>query len=251
MTTKKQSINKSIPERTLWIPKEAHSRGPNDPDISRPWLLAKEITEHLELDDTSKDEVDFLADRLLDKLESALMYYQLITAEDFDGRNISQKRTIYEGLYANLWSFYKGRMQNYLQKMGWSLAIFFCKERSFEKIAEEFINESPEHKGLVDLARKQRNAWQTDFGRSRDASEHSGDYRNGVDTYENKDDAKRFFAQVCWTAELLIAYCGSYKMKRDWNVSEVNPRSTVFDSKDRYIIEHAIQTLQRSKEQNL
>lgn len=89
--------------------KQKASWGPNDPKISRPWLFAKEITKYLELDEQTKDEADFLADRLSDKLESALMYYQLITSSDFDSRNISQKRTIYEGLYANLWSFYKGR----------------------------------------------------------------------------------------------------------------------------------------------
>lgn len=243
-SNKKQPITLDILIPEL---REKSSQGPNDPKISRPWLFAKEITKHLELDEQAKDEADFLADRLSDKLESALMYYQLITSQDFDSRNISQKRTIYEGLYANLWSFYKGRMQNYLRIMGWNLSIFFCSESNFEKEAKKFAEDYPEHKEIVEMARKQRNAWQTDFAKSRNASEHSGDYRDGTNTYETKDEAKRFFAQVCWTAETLIAYFGSYKMKRDWNVVEINPGSTIFDNQDRYVIEHAIQTTQRNK----
>lgn len=238
-------MNNNASQRSVWIAKEAHSRGLGDPHISRPWLLAKEMTQYLELDDKSKDEADFFADRLLDKLESALMYYQLITDDDFESRNTSQKRTIYEGLYANLWSFYKGRMQNYLKVMGWNLNFFFCSEKSFEKNAKKFIDDNEEHKGLVDLARSQRRAWQTNFGMSRNVAEHSGDYRGGVDTYENKEDAKRLFAQVCWTAETLIAYCGSYKMAEDWNVIDTDAKSTVFDSDKRFLVEHAVNTARR------
>jgi len=249
MTKEPHTDNKQPASLNILIPvlKQKASWGPNDPKISRPWLFAKEITKYLELDEQTKDEADFLADRLSDKLESALMYYQLITSSDFDSRNISQKRTIYEGLYANLWSFYKGRMQNYLRIMGWNLSIFFCKESNFEKEAKKFGEDYPEHTEIVEMARKQRNAWQTDFAKSRNTSEHSGDYRDGTSSYETEDDAKRFFAQMCWTAETLIAYFGSYKMKRDWNVVEINPGSTIFDNQDRYVIEHAIQTAQRYK----
>lgn len=238
-------MNDHISQRTVWIAKEAHSRDLGDPHISRPWLLAKEIAQHLELDDASKDEADFFADRLLDKLESALMYYQLITDDDFESRNTSQKRTIYEGLYANLWSFYKGRMQNYLIVMGWSLDFFFCTEKSFENNAKKFIEGNKQHEGLVKLARGQRKAWQTNFGMSRNIAEHSGDYRGGVDTYENKEDAKRLFAQVCWTAETLIAYCGSYKMAGEWDVIDMDAKLTVFDSDKRYAIEHAVNTMRK------
>jgi hypothetical protein len=226
---------------------EASSWGVDDPKISRPYLFAKEMTKYFDVDEQTRDEADFLADRLLDKLESALMYYQLITSKDFDARNISQKRTIYEGLYANLWSFYKGRVQNYLSKIGWDLTIFFCKESNFEKEAQKFVETFPEHNDVVELARKQRAAWQSDFGKSRNTSEHSGDYRDGTASFETKEDAKRLFAQVCWTAETILAYFGSYKMKREWNIIETNPGSTVFANEDRYIIEHAIQTAQRKK----
>lgn len=225
--------------------KLASSWGVDDPKISKPYLLAKGLVKHLDCDDSVRDEIDFLADRLLDKLESALMYYQLITAKDFDDRNISQKRTIYEGLYANLWSFYKGRVQNYLNRMGWNLCIFFCRDKNLDKEATYFIVKTPEHKDLVEMARKQRAAWQSDFAMSRNVSEHSGDYRDGTQSYETRDDAKRLFAQVCWTAETLIAYCGSYKMKREWNITEISPKSNVFSAEDRYVIEHALQTSQR------
>ncbi len=228
--------------------REMSSWGADDPKINKPHALAKEIAEHLDLSDADIDEVDFLADRLMDKLESALMYYQLIMADDFDERNISQKRTLYEGLYANLWSYYKGRVQNYLVRMGWNLGMFFCSESNFEKEAAKFEARFPEHKQVIELARKQRAAWQSDFGMSRNASEHSGDYRDGTSTYETKEDAKRLFAQVCWIAETVIAYFGSYKMKREWNVTEVAPGTTIFDADDRYIVEHTIQTAQREKQ---
>lgn len=229
------------------IAHEMSSWGPNDPHIPKPVMLAKKIAEHLDADEATKDEVDFLADRLMDKLESALMYYQLIYSEDFNARNLSQKRTIYEGLYANLWSFYKGRMQNYLKQMGWNLSIFFCSEDNFEKEAVKFVKKFPEHQPIVETARKQREAWQTDFGKSRNTAEHTGDYRDGTNSYETKADAKRLFAQVCWTAETLMAYFGSYKMKGEWNVIEINPGSTVFDRSERYIVEHAVMTAQREK----
>lgn len=227
--------------------REMSSWGPNDPHIPKPHMLAKEITKHLDLDDKAKDEVDFFADRLMDKIESALMYYQLIMADDFNERNISQKRTIYEGLYANLWSFYKGRVQNYLKKMGWNLTIFFCKEKNFDKEAKKFAKDNPGHKDITEFAKMQRNAWQSEFGHSRDVAEHSGDYRDGTNSYETPDDAKRLFAQVCWSAETLIAYFGSYKMEKDWNVTEIKPGSTIFDREDRYIVEHAVMTSQREK----
>ena len=227
--------------------KEASSWGADDPRISRPYILAKEMTKHLDLDEAILDEVDFLADRLLDKLEAALMHYQLITSEDFNTRNISQKRLIYEGLYASLWSFYKGRVQNYLKAMGWDISIFFCKEINFEKEAKKFTKACPEHIAVIDLARKQRKAWQSDFAKSRNTSEHSGDYRDGTNTYENPNDAKRLFAKVCWLAETLVAYFGSYKMKPEWNVVETNPGSSVFDDKERHVVEHAIQTTQREQ----
>jgi hypothetical protein len=238
-------MSDDILKQNIWTVEEKHSVGVSDPKISKVWVLAKEITKHLEIKESEKDEADFFADRLLDKLESALMYYQLIEAKDFNERNISQKRTIYEGLYANLWSFYKGRMQNYLEKIGWKIGFFFCKEKSFEKLAENFIKQNPEHSILVEMARKQRELWQTDFGMSRDSSEHNGDYRHGIATYESKKDAREFFARVCWSAETLIAYCGSYSMTRDWNIVEERPNASIFDMEDRYVVEHAIQSIQR------
>lgn len=226
---------------------ESSSWGPSDPHIPKPHLLAKEITKYLDLDDATKDEVDFFADRLMDKIESALMYYQLIMADDFDERNISQKRTVYEGLYANLWSYYKGRVQNFIKQMGWDTALIFCRESNFDSLSNTFISANPEKEDLVEFARNQRNAWQTAFGRSRDVAEHSGDYRDGTALYDNKEDAKRLFAQVCQTAETYIAYFGSYKMKQDWNVSEIKPGATIFDRDPRFIVEHAVMTAQKRK----
>lgn len=227
--------------------REVASWGPDDPKIFKLYMFAKEITKYLDLSEKKLDKSDFLADRIKDKLESALMYYQLIMADDFDTRNISQQRTIYEGLYANLWSFYKGRVQNYVKHMGWDLKIFFCSPRDFDEESELFIEKFPDHKSIVEMAKKQRDAWQSEFARSRNISEHSGDFRDGTPTYENKHDAMRIFAQVCWTAETIMAYFGSYKMKREWNIVEVAPGTTIFDENKRYIIEHAIMTSQRNK----
>ena len=222
--------------------KEVSRWGPDDPYIPKPHQLAKAITEHLDIDDITKDEVDFFADRLMDKIGSALMYYQLIMADDFEGRNTSQKRTIYEGLYAHLWSFYKGRVQNYLNKMGWDVGFLFCKEENFEKQSSKFIQKNPDHKPIIDYAKKQRDGWQTKFAISRNIAEHSGDYRDGAEYYDSPDKAKYFFTQVCWSAETLISYFGSYKMLPDWNVYEIKPNATIFDRDPRFIVEHALVT---------
>ena len=234
-------------QKTVWFSEEKHSRDADDPHIERIWLFAKEICKHLDTDDKTIDEADFFADRLLDKLESALMYYQMIKLDDFDKRNISQRRTIYEGLYSNLWSFYKGRVQNFLIVAGWDLSMFFCKEKNFESVAAKFVETNPDHKDLVELARKQRETWQNKFGKSRNASEHSGDYRNGIETFETKGEAQQLFAQVCWMSETLLAYCGSYKMEEQWNVIEENPGTNIFQDKNRYVIEHGLQTAMREK----
>ena len=232
---------------TIPIIRETSSWGPDDPHIPKPHQLAKAITEHLDLDAKTKDEVDFFADRLMDKIESALMYYQLIMDKDFEKRNISQNRTIYEGLYANLWSFYKGRVQNYIRKMGWNVAFLFCDDKNFEKEAKRFITENHGMQEVVDFTRKQREAWQNAFGHGRNVAEHSGDYRDGTDSYETPEDAKRLFAQICWTAETFMACFGSYKMERDWNVTEIKPGATIFDREPRYIVEHAVMTTQRER----
>jgi hypothetical protein len=232
---------------TMPVLREMSSWGPDDPHIPKPHALAKDITDHLKLDATTKSEVDFFADRLMDKIESALMYYQLIMADNFEKRNISQKRTIYEGLYANLWSFYKGRVQNYLNKMGWDIAFFFCDEKNFAKKIEKFLDDNPGHEKVIEFAHEQRDAWQNNFGRSRNIAEHNGDYRGGASSYETPGDAKRLFAQVCWTAETLIAYLGSHKMDEDWNVVEVKPKATIFDREARYVVEHAVMTAQRER----
>jgi len=232
---------------TIPVLREMSNWGPNDPDISRPHRLAKGIANYIDLDDATKDEVDFFADRLMDKLESALMYFQLIMADDFNDRNISQKRTLYEGLYANLWSFYKGRVQNFIVKMGWNINFAFCGNKNFAKESTSFLNDNPDHREIISFLKKQRDEWQTNFGHSRDVAEHSGDYRDGTSSYDTPEDAKRLFIQICSTAETLISYFGSYKMEREWNVIEVNPKSTVFDRCERFTIENAIVTNQRNK----
>lgn len=239
-------LNKSQ-SQTVWFSEEKHSRDADDPHIERIWMFAKEISKHLDSDEKTIDEADFFADRLLDKLESALMYYQMIKLDDFDKRNISQKRTIYEGLYSNLWSLYKGRVQNFLIVAGWNLSMFFCKEKNFESEAQKFVENNSGHEDLVGLAREQRKAWQNKFSESRNASEHSGDYRKGVETYETKAEAQQLFAQVSWMSETLLAYCGSYKMTKEWNVTEVNPGTNIFQDKERYIVEHGMQTAMREK----
>lgn len=231
-----------------WFLTEKHSRDADDPRIERIWQFARNINEHLDLNDKEKYEAEFFADRLLDKLESALIFYQFIKNDSFDTKNISEKRTIYESLYSNLWGFYKGRVQNFLKETGWNLAIFFCKEEDFEKESIKFLTKNPGREDLVEFAKKQRDAWQTDFANSRNTTEHSGDFRACINTYETKGDAQRLFAQVCWTAESLLATCGSYKLAKEWNVIEINSKSNIFMDEPRYIIEHAYETAQREKD---
>lgn len=220
---------------------EVSSWDKDDPKVYRIHYFAKEVARHLE-DESLRDEVEFFADRLSEKLDSALMYYQMITDNDFDKKNISQRRTIYEGLYANLWAFYKGRMQRYLKEMGWKLDFLFCKEDNFKKLSKRFIEQNPTHKGMVEFAKQQRLAWQSNFGHGRNVAEHSGDYRDGTAFYDNPNDAKRLFNQVCYTAETVIAYFGSWKMDKDWNVIERHKNAFIFDDVARFEVEHAMVT---------
>jgi hypothetical protein len=227
---------------------EVSSWSKDDPKVYRIHYLAKEIAEHLKVE-ALKDEVDFFADRISDKLDSALMYYQIIVADDFKDKNISQRRTIYEGLYSNLWAFYKGRVQRYLNEMGWNIGFMFCSEKQFERETAKFIEKNPEHINMVKFARTQRNAWQTKFGHSRNVAEHSGDYRDNTELYDNPEDAKRLFSQVCYTAETIIAYFGSWKMERQWNVIERHRNALIFEDVKRFEIEHALTTNARSKQE--
>lgn len=228
---------------------EVSSWGKDDPKVYRIHYLAKEITEHL-VDDNLKDEVDFFADRISDKLDSSLMYYQMITANDFKDKNISQRRTIYEGLYSNLWAFYKGRVQRYLNEMGWNISFLFCSEKQFKNQSAQFIKNNPDHTGMVQFAKTQRKAWQSNFGHSRNVAEHSGDYRDGTELYDNPQDAKRLFSQICYTAETIIAYFGSWKMEREWNVTEMHKDALIFEDVKRFQVEHAFTTNSRIKREN-
>lgn len=227
---------------------ESSSWGPDEPDIWRPYQLVKSLVEHLDVDDDSKDRADFAADRIKDELETALAHYQAVTDEDFHKLNLSRQRAMYESLYSDLWTLYKDRMQQYLKEIGINAHFIFAKNtKDFHKYAEKFVDENPNNKDFVQFAYTQRNSWQDDLARNRNAHEHSGDLRGNIKEFDNPTDASRLFVQVCWSLETVIANLVSWKLKREWNVIETNPKSTVFDRCERFTIEHAILTNQRNK----
>ncbi|HXR49512.1 MAG TPA: hypothetical protein VN778_00585 [Verrucomicrobiae bacterium] len=227
--------------------REMASWGPDDPDFTRIYSLAKELAKYLDASDEDKDEADFAADRILEKLDSALAHYQKINAPNFASLNTTQQHAEYEGLYGALWSTYKDRMQKYLKKCGVNIGFIFFNDVRFEQKATEFAIQDPDLGQFVDFLRKQRSGWQNDLVKNRNAHEHDGDLRSGIPDYDNPMDAKRLFAQVCWTMESLIGNLVSWRLKPEWNVIDTAPNSTVFNRQPRFIVEHAIMTAQREK----
>lgn len=233
---------------TVPVVRETSSWGPSDPDIWRPYFLAKKLVEYLDANDEVKDHADFAADRIKDELETALAHFQAIMSDDFHKLNLGKQRGTYESLYSDLWTLYKDRMQKYLKEIGIDVGFIFAKdEKSFANKAKKFVEQNPDNKDFVQFAKQQRDSWQNDFAQYRNAHEHSGDLRSGVKDFDNPADASRLFAQVCWTFETIIANLVSWKLQREWNVIETNPKSTVFDRCERFRIEHAVMTGRRSK----
>lgn len=232
----------------VWIARETSSWDKADPDIWRPYFLPKSLIEHLDVTDEVKDKADFAADRIKDELETALVNYQTIMSADFAELNLSKQRAAYESLYSDLWTLYKDRMQNYLKHLDIDIGFIFAKnDKEFNEYAAVFAKNNPDNAGYVVFAEQQRSAWQNGFAKYRNAHEHHGDLRGDVKDYDSPNNAKRLFAQVCWTMETTIASLGSYKLKREWNVIDNDSRSTVFDRKERFTIEHAFTTQQKEK----
>jgi hypothetical protein len=229
-----------------WKVIETSAWGVNDPDIWRPYYLSKQLVEYLDANDRLKDRADFAADRLKDELETALAHYQVITSDGFASLNLSRQRAAYESLYSDLWTLYKDRMQKYLKEVGIDVGFLFAENtKNFNKYAKIFVENNPNNADFVEFAKRQRDSWQNDLARNRNAHEHHGDLRNGIKDFDNLDDAKRLFAQVCWSMESIVANLVSWKLKEEWNVIDNHPKSTVFDRVERFAFEHAFITQQR------
>lgn len=217
--------------------------GINDPDFSRLWLLTKELVKYLDSGEDTRDELDFAADRIKDELETALVHYQTITSTDFKEFTASRRRAAYESYYSDLWTLYKDRMQKYLKCVGIDIGFLFAKnDKDFDKKSKKFIDDNPDNTSFIQFAKSQRNSWQNDFANYRNAHEHEGDLRGGVKDFDNPIDAKRMFAQIYWTMETIIACLVSWKLRKEYNVVEVNHTSTCFDRCKRYSIEHYLVT---------
>src|SRR5690606_32338554 len=134
------------------------------------------------------------------ELETALAHYQTIMSEDFSTLNLSKQRAAYESLYSDLWTLYKDRVQQYLKEIGIDIGFMFAEDnKNFNKYAKIFVENHPDSADFVDFSRLQRKSWQNDLAKSRNANEHHGDMRKGVKDLNNPTDAKRLFAQTCWT----------------------------------------------------
>lgn len=232
--------------RTVWTAAETSAWSASDPDIWRPYYLPKQLVEYLDADAVVKDKADFAADRMKDELETALAHYQTITSDNFSSLNLSRQRAAYESLYSDLWTLYKDRMHRYLKEIGIDVGFLFAEDsKNFNKYAKKFVQANPNNTDFVEFAKLQRDSWQNDLARNRNAHEHHGDLRKGVKDFDNPTDAKRLFAQVCWTMETIVANLVSWRLKEEWNVIDNHPKSTVFDRVERFTIEHAYVTQQR------
>ncbi|MDQ5932202.1 MAG: hypothetical protein WBK76_05055 [Candidatus Saccharimonadales bacterium] len=233
---------------TVWTARETSSWGVNDPDIWRPYILPKELVKYLDADEEVKDKANFAADRIKDELETALAHFQTITTDEFTTFNLSRQRAAYESLYSDLWTLYKDRSQQYLKAIGIDIGFMFAEDnKNFNKYTKVFVANHPDNADFVQFAKLQRDSWQNDLSKNRNAHEHHGDLRKGVKEFDNPADATRLFAQVCWTMETIIANLVSWKLEKLWNVIENNRESTVFDRVERFTIEHAFTTQQREK----
>lgn len=121
------------------------------------------------------------------------------------------------------------------------MVLLFCKEKNFNKEKTKFLLRHQGHESLVELIEKIREDWQNDFADLRNRHEHDGDFRNN-DVMCNPQAAKVNLIYICASAEIIIAYCGSHSMRREWGVVEVNPKATIFDEESKYIVEHGLAT---------
>lgn len=217
--------------------------GPDDPEVESIWILLKDAASKLQ-DESMKDEADFRADRIYEKLNEARNHYKTIRAEDFQSRPTSEQDAVYNSLYGSLWSAYKDRLIKFLSAIGYEAGALVAGDSQYDKQMESFCNRYPELSWLKQLIDGQKKNWQDLLRDNRNAQEHDGDLRDKKDlpNINNPLEAKKMIAYVARAIENIGACLISYKLPDYWNVIQVEPNATVFDRKPRFEIKIAMQT---------
>jgi hypothetical protein len=212
--------------------------GPEDPEVESVWILLKDAADKIE-DAKMKDEADFRADRIYEKLNEARNYYKIIRAPEFSSRPTSEQDAAYSSLYGALWSAYKDRLvKKFLSAIGYEAAAIVAGDNQYEPQIKAFCEKHSEIEGLKEAIDSQKKNWQDLLRDNRNAHEHDGDLRDKKDLPDinNPVAAKKMFAYVARAIENIGISLISYKLPKYWNVKHTNPTATVFDRKPRYEI---------------
>lgn len=212
----------------------------DDPYIERIWILMKELVRQIGIDDKARDEADFMADRVYEKLNTARNSYQQIKKADFAKLPTSNQKDTYEHLYAALWASYKDCLQSILKTIGYDLGFMFVKDENFDKQAEPFAKAHPNKAWLVDYAKKIRANWHNDLANTRNA-QHTGDFRKVKVDYNDPKIAKDLFEVVCYVIEGIFVLLAEEKLPKGWLIVVVNDDETVFGRGERFAIKHYLE----------
>jgi len=212
--------------------------GPDDPDVESAYLLLKDAASKL-LDAKIKDEADFKADRIYEKLNEARNHYKAIRSEDFQSRPTSEQDAAYNSLYSSLWSAYKDRLIKFISTIGYEAGAIVAGDNQYEAQMAAFCRRYPELDWLKQLIDGQKKNWQDVLRDNRNAQEHDGDLRDKKDlpSINTPLAAKKMFAYVCRAVESIGICLISYKLPEYWSVEQINPNATVFDRTPRFVVQ--------------
>lgn len=225
----------TVPQVTLAAEWDA-----DDPWIERIWLLMKEVIRHLDIDDDTEDEADFMADRVWEKLNTARSSYQKIKREDFTELTPSQQKDEYEHLYSALWAAYKDCTQKLLKILDYDIGFMFVKDKDFEELALAFKKENPNQEWLVGYASAIRESWHNDLVASRNA-QHTGDFRKVSIDYNDRSSAKELFEAVCYVIEGVFVLLVQEKLREGWLILIADDDQTVFSRGERFALKHYLE----------
>lgn len=113
----------------------------------------KEMVRQIEIDDKDRDEADFMADRVYEKLNTARNSYQQIKKADFAKLPTSNQKDTHEHLYSALWAAYKDCLQSILKTIGYDIGFMFVDDKNFDKQSKPFAATHP-HKAWGWLRKK-------------------------------------------------------------------------------------------------
>lgn len=212
--------------------------GPEDPEVESVWVLLKDATNKL-LDPAVKDETDFWADRIYEKLVEARSHFKVIRSEGFSMRPSTEQIAIYNAFYATLWSAYKDRLIKFLDSIGYKAGGIVSGDGQYESQMTAFSDRYPELSWLKELIDRQKMLWQDTLRDNRNPAQHEGDLRGqySIKNINNPRDAKTLFIYVSGAIENIGICAISYKLPEYWTVRQVNESSNVFDREPRFVIE--------------